>query len=234
MLFDRRYFNVNFTINSIANAPDDNPTAGTQYIIGSTPTGAFAGATENYIARYNGTNWEFFAPKVGSLELFNLDTSEFLKYNGTEWETIANLGEASVSVDEIISEVHTLTATNITNQSVTLANSIKTGKENQVLLFAAGLVQIAGTDFTASGNTISWQNKGLANRNLVNGDTIIIQYINSSGVFAQSKTVTPNDTTQTILPDNNYNYLSSVQVNAIPYNEIQNNAGGITVIIGNI
>lgn len=48
----------------------------------------------------------------------------------------------------------------------------------------------------------------------------------------QSKTVTPTMEAQTILPDEGYNYLSQVVVNAIPYVETPNAAGGITVTIG--
>lgn len=48
----------------------------------------------------------------------------------------------------------------------------------------------------------------------------------------QSKTVTPTSEIQTILPDEGYNYLSQVIVNAIPYAESENSAGGITVTIG--
>lgn len=48
----------------------------------------------------------------------------------------------------------------------------------------------------------------------------------------QSKTVTPTATVQTILPDEGYNYLSQVVVNAIPYSESENSAGGTTVTIG--
>ena len=51
------------------------------------------------------------------------------------------------------------------------------------------------------------------------------------GVVAQSKTVTPATTAQTITPDTGYNYLSQVTVNAIPYVETDNSAGGITVTI---
>lgn len=50
-------------------------------------------------------------------------------------------------------------------------------------------------------------------------------------VVAQSKTVTPATTAQTITPDTGYNYLSQVTVNAIPYVETDNSAGGITVTI---
>ena len=48
----------------------------------------------------------------------------------------------------------------------------------------------------------------------------------------QAKTVTPSTSEQTILPDDGYNYLSQVIVNAIPYEESDNSAGGKTVTIG--
>lgn len=51
-------------------------------------------------------------------------------------------------------------------------------------------------------------------------------------VKAQSKSVIPTSSTQTVLPDTGYNYLSQVTVNAIPYVESDNSAGGVTVTIG--
>lgn len=51
-------------------------------------------------------------------------------------------------------------------------------------------------------------------------------------VNAQSKTVTPSATAQTVTPDTGYNYLTQVTVNAIPYSESDNSAGGVTVTIG--
>lgn len=47
----------------------------------------------------------------------------------------------------------------------------------------------------------------------------------------QAKTVTPTTEAQTVLPDAGYNYLSQVTVNAIPYEESDNAAGGKTVTI---
>ena len=54
----------------------------------------------------------------------------------------------------------------------------------------------------------------------------------SEGVKAQTKTVTPSSAAQTILPDDGYTHLSQVTVNAIPYVESDNSAGGKTVTIG--
>lgn len=55
----------------------------------------------------------------------------------------------------------------------------------------------------------------------------------SENMKPQSKTVTPTSSAQTILPDSpTYNCLSQVTVNAIPYTETDNAAGGKTVTIG--
>lgn len=54
----------------------------------------------------------------------------------------------------------------------------------------------------------------------------------SSEIKVHEKTVTPKSTAQTILPDEGYDYLSQVIVNAIPYTETANSAGGKTVTIG--
>ena len=54
----------------------------------------------------------------------------------------------------------------------------------------------------------------------------------SEDVNAQAKTATPTTSVQTITPDTGYNYLTQVTVNAIPYTETDNAAGGITATIG--
>lgn len=50
-------------------------------------------------------------------------------------------------------------------------------------------------------------------------------------IKAQTKTITPKTTAQSVNPDAEYNYLSGVTVAAIPYAEAQNAAGGTTVTI---
>lgn len=71
--------------------------------------------------------------------------------------------------------------------------------------------------------------------NIRDGVTILGVEGNMSGsedVKAQSKTVTPKTTAQTVLPDTGYTHLTQVTVAAIPYVESDNSAGGKTVTIG--
>lgn len=51
-------------------------------------------------------------------------------------------------------------------------------------------------------------------------------------VSVQSKTATPTFSSQTILPDTGYDYLSQVTVAAIPVTRADNAAGGVTITIG--
>ena len=54
----------------------------------------------------------------------------------------------------------------------------------------------------------------------------------TEGAKPQAKTATPSAEEQVILPDEGYNCLSQVTVEAIPYKEAANSAGGTTVTIG--
>lgn len=57
------------------------------------------------------------------------------------------------------------------------------------------------------------------------------QMSTTEGAKPQAKTVTPKTAQQVVLPGEGYNYLSQVTVEAIPYEESENSAGGITVTI---
>lgn len=54
----------------------------------------------------------------------------------------------------------------------------------------------------------------------------------SENIKAEPKTVTPAKTPITVLPSSGFDYLTQVTVNAIPYTETDNEAGGVTVTIG--
>lgn len=56
----------------------------------------------------------------------------------------------------------------------------------------------------------------------------------ASGVKAQSKTITPGVDEISVLPDEGYDYLSTVTVSAIPTSESDNSAGGVTFTIAGV
>lgn len=70
--------------------------------------------------------------------------------------------------------------------------------------------------------------------NIKEGVTILGVLGTYSGgeVTAQAKTVTSSSVQQVVLPDAGYDYLSQVTVNAMPYVETDNAAGGKTATIG--
>ncbi|MBQ9564411.1 MAG: DUF2793 domain-containing protein [Synergistaceae bacterium] len=90
---DRRFVSINTRVEKIANSPSATatPVNGTQYIVGSNPTGAFASANANDLARYDGSKWKFTKPDTGQLEVLNMDTLEILGWNGAEWAVLARL-----------------------------------------------------------------------------------------------------------------------------------------------
>lgn len=78
------------------------------------------------------------------------------------------------------------------------------------------------------------EQKKLISENIKEGVTIlnVVGTLEpSSAVTAESKTVTPTTAQQTVLPNEGIDYLSQVIVEAIPYVETENAAGGITVTI---
>ena len=169
-LLDRRFLNLSLTVEGIANEPADNPTTGTQYIVGAEGKGAFDGVAPNSIARFNGSAWKFFTPKAGSLEVIDATNGNILSFNGSAWV-------AAVSLSSPVTESHTLSAEEASNKSFSLSNNIAAGQENNILCFVSGIAQACGVDFSASSNSISWNSKGLDDIGLVEGDTFIVHYI---------------------------------------------------------
>ena len=77
---------------------------------------------------------------------------------------------------EVVTEKHTLTSEELEQGYFELERSVITGHENEVLLFIGGVLQVAGVDFVASGNRISWLEKGLDEVGLKAGDVFVVQY----------------------------------------------------------
>ena len=118
-----------------------------------------------------------------------------------------------------------LTGSMPNNASVTGTISTKTGQYSvpQGYHDGGGKVSISATE----------QAKIVAG-NIKSGVTILGVQGSYSGaaISSQSKTVTPTKDGFTVQPSTGYDYLSSVVVNAIPYTESANSAGGTTVTIG--
>lgn len=117
-----------------------------------------------------------------------------------------------------------LTGTMANNGSVTGTISTKAGQYTipQGYHDGGGKVSISSTE----------QSKIIAS-NIKSGVSILGVTGSYSGeaITAQSKTATPSTSQQVILPDANYDYLSQVTVEAIPYTETLNSAGGYTATI---
>lgn len=143
----------------------------------------------------------------------------------------SDTSEDTVAVGEMLSgkTAHArgalLTGTMTNNGAVTGTISTKAGTYvvPQGYHDGAGSVSISSTE----------QAKIVAG-NIKSGITLLGVQGSYSGesITAQSKTVTPSWSSQTIQPDEDYDYLSSVTVNAIPIAYSDNSAGGKTVTIG--
>ena len=135
-------------------------------------------AVDNYVDLGAGSTDDF--TEIGDGVFFYYAATNSFYYvdtdNGTFTVFPISTSEGGATY-EIITETHTLTAEEATAKSFTLANSIKTGKENAVFLSVCGVVQIAGVDYTASGNTINWTGKTLADIGLQAGDIFVVQYV---------------------------------------------------------
>lgn len=170
-MFDRRYLDINFSVLGVSDAPAGTPGKGDQYIVGSNPDGPFAGIAPNSLAVYTGSKWSFYAPRTDTLEVLNISTKEVLKYNGAAWVPVVSLSASGSTV----TETHIITATEIAACSFALTYPVAQGTDTE--LHVCGVQQVEGIDFTASANTISWAELGLADIELLPGDTFTVRYV---------------------------------------------------------
>lgn len=91
---DRTDFAATFDVNS----PPGSPTIGQCVVIGSSPTGAFAGKT-NYLAVYNGS-WSYTAPYEG-LIVWDLAANTLKAWDGSAWSAAVPATTYSVQNNSI-------------------------------------------------------------------------------------------------------------------------------------
>lgn len=72
---------------SRVDTPPAAPAANDLYIVGATPTGLWTGQANN-LARWDGTAWQFEAPKANEAHLVE-DVAETWHWNGTAWVKVA-------------------------------------------------------------------------------------------------------------------------------------------------
>lgn len=114
---------------------------------------------------------------------------------------------------------------------------VNNGAQNGTISTKDGKVSIKQGYHDGSGSVgLDPTEKGkLIPANIRQGVTVLGVEGSMSGqedVKAQTKSVTPKVVAQSVLPDSGYNYLTQVEVGAIPYKESDNSAGGKTVTIG--
>ena len=134
----------------------------------------YASSTDHKIYSSNGSALSDEAVPTGGTFLNKADNFLYV-YDGANFIKASNNSASAVPV--FVTESHSLTAAEVTAKSFSLSNSIASGQESNTLLFVSGIAQIVGTDFAASGNSISWNSKGLDSIGLATGDTFLVQYI---------------------------------------------------------
>lgn len=170
------------------------------------------------------------ASDVQAGKYFHLATGE--RVQGTSTYN-ADTTDATAQASEILATKTAYGAAG-TKLTGTMANR---GGNNVTVTGTAGTVIPAGY-YDGSGKAVidASSSTNLVAENIREGVTILGVEGTMSGsedVHAQAKTVTPTGATQTIVPDSpDYNYLSQVTVNPIPYTETDNAQGGVTVTIG--
>ena len=143
----------------------------------------------------------------------------------------ADTSDATASVAEIL-----LNKTAYVSGAKLTGTMPNRGSVSGVISTKAGVYTIQNGYHDGSGSVgiSSTEQAKIIASNIKAGIQILGVTGNYSGeaVEVQAKTDTPSTSQQTILPDSGYDYLSQVTVNAIPYTETLNSAGGYTATIG--
>lgn len=189
-MLDRRFLSISLTVQGIANSPADNPTAGTQYIVGANPTGAFADTNPNSIARYDGSAWSFTTPKAGQLEALNLQTGEILKFNGSAWITAITIStfETIAPVLAVVPTGTTLPPTANAGDAFLNTSDAKLYTATAANTWDAGTATVHGSRYASSTDFKIYQSNGsaLTVTNIPNGGWFLNKEENTLCIYDSS------------------------------------------------
>jgi hypothetical protein len=138
------------------------------------------------------------------------------------------------TTDATATAAHTLAGDTFYNDGLKTGSMPNNGDTSGTISTKNGTVSIP-SGFTSGGTvgiSTTEKNKIIAG-NIKNGITILGVTGDYGGEQAvvQAKTATPTSSQQVVLPDTGYDYLTQVTVNAVPYTETLNSAGGYTATI---
>ena len=75
---------MRFPIIARQNTPPGSPTPGQRWIVGASPTGAWAGQANKFAVWRGSDGWKFISPVEGD-RTYDQDANEFVVYDGTAW-----------------------------------------------------------------------------------------------------------------------------------------------------
>lgn len=85
-----------------ANTPPTNPIEGTLYILGSAPTGVWAGKANNLALRVNGF-WLFVPPNTDINPIYSKTDNKFYRYDGAAWVEVVLSASGTSNTRQTIS-----------------------------------------------------------------------------------------------------------------------------------
>ena len=163
-------------VTAVTNAPPASPSDGDRYIVGTAPTGAWAGHAGD-VAVYETDTWVFSTP-ADRWGVFVYDDPQFLLYHEGSWTVLADLDR----ITEILHEAETARDAILENAGFIAVSTDLLGSDhigtvaNDLLLGASSLVKKVA-DSIANVNSVG---NSIANVNSVAAALLVISAVNNN------------------------------------------------------